>query len=720
LTGIRVFIAGMGVITPAGRGVDRLQTLIESSGTALEMPNLFPISEDQLLPAGQIPDLFENIQIPRTHHLALAAADEAMAGSKEPIDAVIIGVTTGGILTTESHLKNKIDNHKDFAYHGVGTVAEYIAEKYHCKGPVITVSNACSSGTAAIKLAMEMLKYGPARRVLAGGADSLCRLTYYGFKSLQLIDPEGAHPFDKNRKGMSVGEAAAMLYLVADKTVPESAVAEIFGGGLSCDAYHPTTPDPEGRGAMKAMRAALQDADITLSGIDYINLHGTGTIDNDLCEAKAVKAIFNGNLPFLSSVKGALGHSLAASGAVEAVICALSVANGLIPANTGFCEADPAMGIKPLKNPVRVKVNAALSNSFGFGGNNASIVVGQCREHRIVAPKKLVRLAVIGSACITGAGDMKKTLDRIGSGRDCKGLSGHAHISGSIQPSLIRRLKRLPRMAMALASAAFEDSGCFEKPSSVFWGTGWGPLSETYDFLNKLYESDEKFSSPTDFIGSVHNAPAGQTAMVFNAAGPNVTTTGGDVSFEQALFAASLMADDISGPFLVLGADEYHDHFSPLFDRSVVLENTRSDGGGAICLVKSHGQDNPLIVPVFFGNPAHDPDIVSSLVAKLGGNEIEDRFGVIFAGIPLAFRKQGEAQLKKFLKMVGCRCPVIDYRRLIGEFASASAVAVALASVFKKTGKIPESFREKTAGSLDKKEILLLGFGKFLTAITIT
>ncbi len=720
MTGIRVFIAGMGVITPAGRGVDRLQTLIENSDTALGMPNLFSISEDQLLPAGQIPDLFGNIQIPRTHQLALAAADEAMARLPGTIDAVIIGVTTGGILTTETHLKNGIHDPEKFLYHGAGTVAEYIAAKYCCKGPVITVSNACSSGTAAIKLAMEMLRCGPARRVLAGGADSLCRLTYYGFKSLQLIDPEGAHPFDKNRRGMSVGEAAAMLYLVADKNVPENAVAELLGGGLSCDAYHPTTPDPEGRGAVKAMKAAIHDAGITISDIDYINLHGTGTIDNDLCEAKAVKEVFKSDMPLLSSVKGALGHSLAASGAVEAVICALIVANGVIPANTGFCNADPAMDIEPLKNPVRVKVNAALSNSFGFGGNNASIIVGDCRKDRNVAPKSLAPLAVIGSACITGAGDMKKTLDRLVSGKNCKGLPGHVDISGLIQPSLVRRLKRLPRMAMALASSAFENSGCFEKPSSVFWGTGWGPLSETYDFLKKLYDSDEKFPSPTDFIGSVHNAPAGQTAMYFNAVGPNVTTTGGDYSFEQALFTASLMADDISDPLLVLGADEYHVHFSPLFDRSVAMERTRSDGGGAICLVKSQEQNKPIILPVFFGNADHDPDIVSFLAEKLGGNEIDNCFGAIFAGIPMAFRNRGEEQLKNFLKFTGCRCPIIDYRLLIGEFASASAVAVALASVFKRTGKIPGSLSGKTDGSLDKKGILVLGFGKFLTAIAIT
>ena len=720
MTGIRVYISGMGVITPAGRGVGRLQTLLENSATALKMPNLFPISADQLLPAGQIFDFFDNNQIPRTHQMALAAADEAMAYSQGTVDAVIIGVTTGGILTTEAHLKKEIDDPENYTYHGAGTVAEYLAKKYRCKGPVITISNACSSGTAAIKLAMEMLRYGPAGHVLAGGADSLCRLTYYGFKSLQLIDRTGAHPFDKNRRGMSVGEGAAMFYLVAGENAPQNAIAEISGGGLSCDAYHPTTPDPEGKGAIRAMKAAIRDADITISDIDYINLHGTGTIDNDLCEAKAVKALFSNNMPFLSSVKGALGHSLAASGAVEAVVCAMSVAQGFIPANTGFNEIDPESDMEPLKKPVRARIKAALSNSFGFGGNNASIIIGDCQKDRAVVPKTLPSMAIIGCSCITGAGDMKKTLEHLIYGKDCKGVLGHADVSGSLEPALVRRLKRLPRMALALAASAVENSGQVKEPSAIFWGTGWGPLTETYDFFKKLYESDEKFPSPTDFIGSVHNAPAGQIAMYFKATGPNVTTTGGDFSFEQALFAANLMADDISGPFLVMGADEYHDEFSPLFDRSVAMENSRSDGGGALYMIRSETKDNPLIVPVFFGNADHDSDIVSSLVEKLGSRQIEKCFGVILAGIPLAYRKRGQRQLKLFLDLTGCRCPIIDYRRMIGEFASASAVAAVLATMFKKTGKIPESLSGTADGSLVGKEVLVLGFGKFVTAMKIT
>jgi len=718
---IRVYITGMGVVSPAGCGVRSLKTWIKQGKRKIRPLSLFTVSPNNLLPVGEVSESFEALEIPRTHQLALSATQEAMADAQAPPDAVIVGVTTGGMLTTEMHLKNSVSDPEAFTYHALGSVAEYIAGKYHCKGPVITVSNACSSGTAAIKIALEMLRSGQAGRVLAGGVDSLCRLTYYGFKSLQLIDPAGARPLDQNRRGMSVGEAAAMFLLVAEEIAPGNAIVEVLGGGLSCDAYHPTTPHPDGEGALNAMRAAIRDAGILTSDIDYINLHGTGTLDNDLSEAKALNALFGNNRPPLSSVKGAFGHSLAAAGAVEVAISAISITEGVIPANTGCQTPDPKLGIDPVMAPTEKEVRIVLSNSFGFGGNNAALVMGISGEKKPSPSKKIPPLTIEGSACITGAGNMKKTLENISSGKDCKGVLSLSEISKSLKPAEIRRLKRLPRMALSLALAAFQNGNLQETPSSVFWGTGWGPLSETYDFLKKLYESDEQFGSPTDFIGSVHNAPAGQVAVHFGAKGPNVTTTGGDYSFEQALLAASLLADKIDAAFLVIGADESHEAFSPLFDRSVTGDEVRSDGGGAICLKRSGVSYGIKIYPVFFENTDDNPSIIPSLVSILGNSQvIEQQFGAILAGIPAAYRQEGEKQLHEFLSLSDFHQPVIDYRRLTGEFASASAVATALAVEFIRSGEMPASLCGGDGYSLDGKGILILGFGKFVTAIEIT
>ena len=492
-----------------------------------------------------------------------------MAGVVGPPDAIVVGVTTGGMPASEPFLKSGAADPGMYRLHGAGTVAQYVAEALGCQGPVLTVSTACSSSMAALKLAVELLRSGRARRVLAGGADGLCRLTYYGFHSLQLVDPAGARPFDKDRRGMSLGEGAAMLLLEAAAEPPAGALAEVLGVGLSCDAYHPAAPHPDGDGALRAMRQALSAAGLQASEIEYINLHGTGTPDNDLAEARAVQALFGQSpLPPVSSLKGALGHTLGAAGAVNAAVSVLCISHGIIPANTGCREPDPALHLTPVAAPLRRPVAAVLSNAFGFGGNNASIVLGIPAAARVPVHNRSGRaksFAVLGSACLTGAGNLAQTMKRLAAGETICGMAPAQAIMQGLQESAVRRLKRLPRMALSLAAAACEGR---DGPAAICFGTGWGGLSETHDFLERLFSTQERFTSPTDFIGSVHNAPAGQAAIQLQAQGANLTLTDGDYSFEQALFSAGLIAHEADGPLLVMGADEYHEKLTPLFDPS--------------------------------------------------------------------------------------------------------------------------------------------------------
>lgn len=722
MTRVRVYIAGMGLVSPIGHGLSQTKDSIKKAKKGIKPLSLFPTPQKEPLPVGEISESFEINDIPRTHKLALIAAKEAMADFEDIPDAVVIGVTTGGMAITEEHLKTGNRDPESFKYHSLGSVANYIACEYQCKGPVITVSTACSSGTVAVKVALEMLRAGKARKILVGGADSLCRLTYYGFNSLQLIDPDGARPLDRNRHGMSVGEGAAMMLLVADEDVPDNAIAEILGAGLSCDAYHPVAPHPEGEGALRAMLTAIKDADISPSDIDYVNLHGTGTLDNDLSEAKALNAIFADKKPRLSSLKGALGHSLAASGAIESVISAITISGGLIPANIGCNIPDPELNLNPVMKPSEADIQIVLSNSFGFGGNNASLVIGSPKQGGHPVPlNKTSHLTVVGCACITGAGNTDKTIENVSGGKNCKGMLSISEISKDLQLRAVRRLKRLPQLALSLAFAAHESSGLSHTPSSIFFGTGWGPLSETYDFLTKLYESDEQFTSPIDFVGSVHNAPAGQVAIMFKSTGPNITTTGGDYSFEQSLMAASLLANDIEDTMLVIGADESHEVLSGLFDRSVLLDEKPSDGGGALCLRKSETYSGLKISPLFFENAENNSSVISSLIRNLGDpRKINDEYGSLFVGIPSARRETGEKQLHEFLSLSGFTNPIIDYRKFTGEFASASAVASVLAIRFAQNGEIPKRLCGGKTFRLNRKGILILGLGNFVTAIEVT
>ncbi|MDP2645206.1 MAG: beta-ketoacyl-[acyl-carrier-protein] synthase family protein [Desulfobacterales bacterium] len=719
MTGTRVYISGMGIISSLGSGNLKTKDALQKGLKGIRPLKLFTIASGRPLPVGEVPGLPETDSVPRTHQLARLAAGQAMSRCTQAPDAVVMGVTTGGMSATEALLKIKASDPELFRYHGIGSVAEDIAAEYCCKGPVITVSTACSSGTVAIKFALELLRSGMAKRVLAGGADCLCRLTYYGFKSLQLIDPEGARPLDKNRRGMSVAEGAAMMLLTVDQA--DNAIGEILGAGLSCDAYHPTRPHPRGKGALAAMQSAIKHAQISPADIDYINLHGTGTPDNDHSEAEAINAIFPLKKPHLSSVKGAFGHSLAASGAIEAVVAALSISNHMVPANTGCRLPDPDLNLNPELKPLSTPVNCVLSNSFGFGGNNAAVILAKPGKFNYRSSSTQIKpLAVLGYACMTGAGNTAKTVANIIQGKSCKGLLSVEEISENLSPRIVRRLKRLPRMALSLALAAHQNSERTAAPAAVFLGTGWGAQSETYDFLTGLFESDEQFPSPTDFVGSVHNAPAGQIALQFQSTGPNITTSGGDYSFEQALLAAHLLAGDIPDSFFLVGADESHAVLSRLFDRSVLAADILSDGGGAFCLKGSDSAAALSIALKFFENSANNPDVIPALIRQLGGPEqINAAYGALWAGMPAGCRSESEKQLQVFLLSTGFENPVIDFRKTTGEFAAASAVAAAMAAQFITDDQLPGPICSGRARQLNGKGALILGLGKLITAMEI-
>jgi 3-oxoacyl-(acyl-carrier-protein) synthase len=711
----------MGIISSLGQGVGRHVDALKKNCSGIKPLTLFTPSPGNVFPAGEIPDLKQTLNIPRTHEIALLAAQEALSTTHVVPDSIILGTTTGGMPLTEELLKRNEKNADQYRYHSTSSVAEFLAGVLGCKGLVLTITTACSSGAVAIKLAFELLSCGKGNCVLAGGADALCRLTYYGFNSLQLIDPSGAHPLDRDRNGMTVAEGSAMLILEAGESPPNHAIAELLGGGLSCDAYHPAAPHPEGKGAIAAMNKALKDAEIFPSDVGYINLHGTGTRDNDLAEAKAIHSIFGKNIPPVSSVKGATGHSLGASGAIESILCAAAIREGLIPANTGCIHPDPGLDLNPVLAPLEQKVEVVLSNSFGFGGNNASLILAHpCGKYERQKQAVTFEFEVLGYACVTGAGNMEQTLRNLNEGKSCSGTFPLANLSNQLPAREVRRLKRLPRLALALAMEALESSRLSQTISSIFFGTSWGPVSETYNVLTKLYESNEQFTSPAEFVGSTHNAPAGQVAMMLNATGANITTTGGDYSFEQALLAASLIVRDSDDIVLLMGADEHHPVLSSLFDKSVRIISDPSDGGGGLVLRKTEKKSGIRITLKFFENSSNNPSVIQSLIHDFGdSDEISSKYGAVFAGMPAGDRAKCEKQVSEIISAADFNCPIIDFRKFIGEFGSSTAAAAALAVKLVQNGKIPDYLSAGMESSLNGKGILLLGLGSFLTAIEV-
>lgn len=298
---------------------------------------------------------------------------------------VFIGTSTAGILQTElAYRQRDLASGAlpaEYEYgptHNAFSVADYIRQRFQIEGPAMALSSACASSAKAFASAQRMLEAGVIDAALVGGTDSLCLTTLYGFHSLQLSSAQPCRPFDISRDGISVGEAAAFVLLTRAPAYLKGDDILLLGAGESSDAYHMSAPHPEGLGAKLAMQMALKAASLDAADIDYINLHGTGTPTNDRAESQAVTSLFGPTTP-CSSTKGATGHTLGAAGALEAVISVLCIRHGFMPGGVGTHHIDPMLTAHYIRENRRAPLVHVLSNSFGFGGTNCSLIFGAAR-----------------------------------------------------------------------------------------------------------------------------------------------------------------------------------------------------------------------------------------------------------------------------------------------------------------------------------------------------
>jgi 3-oxoacyl-[acyl-carrier-protein] synthase I len=312
---------------------------------------------------------------------------------------VFVGTSTSGILETEQAYRKR-DPHTGalppgFHYaetHNPYSVASFVRAYFALRGPATAISSACSSGAKVFGSARRMIEAGLIDAAVVGGVDSLCLTTLYGFNSLELLSRRPCQPFDIGRDGISIGEAAAFAlvervpaqFSTQPDAIDDDAVL-LLGVGESSDAHHMSSPHPEGLGARAAMEQALTTAGVAPGEIGYINLHGTATPSNDAAESRAVRTLFEGTP--CSSTKGATGHTLGAAGALEAVVAALALRERFVPAGVNTTEPDPALGLNYVVQSRDADVHTVLSNSFGFGGTNCSLILGRAdhalRERRL-------------------------------------------------------------------------------------------------------------------------------------------------------------------------------------------------------------------------------------------------------------------------------------------------------------------------------------------------
>ena len=292
--------------------------------------------------------------------------------------AVLLGTSTSGLLQTElAYRRRNPDGSLPADFHYAQTqntfsLGAFVVQALGLQGPSWVVSTACSSSAKVFGSAARLIEAGLVDAALVGGVDSLCLTTLYGFNALELLSPDICRPWDAARCGLSIGEAAAFALLERDCAAP---LGWLLGVGESNDGHHMSTPHPQGVGAVEAMQAALLDAGVAPQAIDYINLHGTATPSNDSAEDRAVAAVFGTRTP-CSSTKGATGHTLGAAGAVEAAISLLCLRDGLLPGGLNVQRPDPALQVDYVRNSRPAPLRTVLSNSFGFGGSNASLILG--------------------------------------------------------------------------------------------------------------------------------------------------------------------------------------------------------------------------------------------------------------------------------------------------------------------------------------------------------
>ncbi len=406
----RAVVTGLGILASIGLdipsfwknllegvcGIDRI-TLFDASGyRAKKAAEVKGFEPRRYFSPGQLR------RMSRCDQLGMKAALEALTDSALDVTnedreriGIFIGGGAGGIFSAEKYRKEMIRKGwrkvRPSLLLPFSTCAlnDAIAEEYRILGPRATIATACSSSATAIGCGLDAIRSGDVDIAIAGGSESLSEVTFGGFNSLRSVDEEYCRPFDLNRKGLSLGEGAAFLILEeADHARKRGGriLAELMGYGLSGDGQHMTAPDPEGRGAARAMEEALKDAGVKRGEVDYINAHGTATPANDAAETKAIKSLFGeraGKIP-VSSSKSMIGHCLGAAGALEAVATVLAIRDNGIPPTIHYQTPDPECDLDYVPNQARdAVVNIALSNSFAFGGNNTVLVFGKWKDKNI-------------------------------------------------------------------------------------------------------------------------------------------------------------------------------------------------------------------------------------------------------------------------------------------------------------------------------------------------
>ncbi|HEX7662997.1 MAG TPA: beta-ketoacyl-[acyl-carrier-protein] synthase family protein, partial [Polyangiaceae bacterium] len=577
----RIYVTGVGLVTALASSREATWEALLRGERGLREIDLFDTTGLKGHLGGQVRDVtvrdaptVETGSWSRSSMMAFVAAREALEQSgldaKKVRVGLIVGGTTGGMFENEGRLAELHSNPLnedaliELLSHPLTAACDCVSSAL---GPFVrtrTLSTACSSGANALMVAAGWLRAGLVDAVVAGGSDGLCRLTLTGFNALSAVDPELCRPFDKTRRGLNLGEGAGFVVLErADEVRNRKAtpIAELAGWGLGSEAHHITNPEPTGATPARVIQDALRRANLSPSDIDYVNAHGTGTPLNDPMESAALLLALGDEMKRIpvSSSKGQIGHTLAASGAIEAGICALAVQRQKIVPTVGLTDPDPACPLVHVPGEGRAaRVRAALTNSFGFGGMDSALVF---KEANLDDPPVLANEArkVVVTAAValtpTGLRSTKEVGELLAEGPTAHDIT--LDFGAHLDAARARRLDRPARIGTVIVQQALQDAGGVHVPKmGTVLSSAYGALDASAAYLYRLMEKGPRLASPAEFPNLVPSSPVGHITIYLGLDGPAIATSDLGTSGESACCQAIELIQSGEADVLVGGGVE--------------------------------------------------------------------------------------------------------------------------------------------------------------------
>ena len=747
-----IYITGTGVVSAIGIGkAATLDALLNNRSGVGQLKYLktehkeFPVGEVKLTDAEMRERLgiAQDAVTTRTALMGMLALGEALdeahlTSDQLPKVGFISGTTVGGMDMSEQYYLDYLngDAHKEYiAVYDCGSCSEMTAGHFGKFAFATTLATACSSAANAVIQGANMIRCGKADIVVVGGSECITKFHLNGFNSLMILDTKPCRPFDATRSGLNLGEGAAYLVLESAESAKRRGIepqALLSGYGNACDAFHQTASSPDGEGAFRAMKEALELAGLQPADIDYINAHGTGTPNNDVSESQAMMRLF-GQVPPVSSTKPFTGHTTSASGSIEAVFCILALQHGFLPVNLNWSQAMDN-GIVPVAKPEKRTLKHVLCNAFGFGGNDSSLLISSAKVPELVEgptdKMKMLRQAQQPDSIFVLSAKQISMQQPL-----CEEWMDHPIIydvpfTRSIDPSFkeyvspieARRMGRIMKRALATSKEALKASGC-NTVDAIMTGTGFGCIENTEFFLDALSNEGEQLLKPTYFMQSTHNTISSLVAIQTKNYNYNATYAHKGISFESALHDAWMQFHlGKIGSALVGCHDEMTETFYRIMKKGGVMgQDDERCGEVAISVVLSsdgsslrQAQGPQPLCRLTGLKMLHLPTMNNLMDAVTTMLQSADRsladVDYILTGIS-GNHENDKAFLAETRTLFGDK-PLLKYKHLFGENFTASGLGFYVAAQCLNAGRVPSHLFVNASEASDKQPTCILLFNR--------